>query len=140
MRPKTGRRMYITKDDVDRMGMTPGCKGCIAAKNNWAPKNHTEACRTRMETAVSAYDKERFEKALHRYTVAQAKVVEQEDKKAKEEHRAESNKRSRTDVPRESDRKENVVETKETEKSGQAEENRAKRREREMGNLTWRER
>ena len=52
--PKTGRRMYITKDDVDKMGMTPGCKGCIAAKNNWAPKNHTEACRTRMETAVSS--------------------------------------------------------------------------------------
>ena len=35
-----------------------------------------------METAVSAYDTDRFEKALHRYTVAQAMVIEQEDKRA----------------------------------------------------------
>ena len=66
LRPKVGRRMYITKDDVDRMGMTPGCRGCIAATRGEAPKNHSEECRTRMETAVSAYDEERFEKALNR--------------------------------------------------------------------------
>ena len=95
LRPKTGRRMYITKDDVDKMGVTPGCKGCIAAKNNWAPKNHTEACRTRTETAVAAYDKDRFEKALDRYVAAQAKVLEEGDKSSKQEDNGRSKKRNR---------------------------------------------
>ena len=124
--------MYITKDDVENMGMTPGCKGCIAAKNNWPPRNHTEACRVRMETAVSAYDKDRFEKALHRYTVAQAKVIEQEDRKAKAEQKTEGNKRSRTDdTQRESVRTESVVGNNETEMGGQTEEGKGKRRERD---------
>ena len=65
--------------------MTPGCRGCIAANRGGPPKNHSEACRIRIETAVSAYDKERFEKALHRYTKAQAKKLEQSDKKRKME-------------------------------------------------------
>ena len=67
IRPKTGRRMYITKEDVNKMGPTPGCTGCVAAMNGWAPKNHTEACRTRMETAVSAHDNVRFERALDKF-------------------------------------------------------------------------
>ena len=88
LRPTMGRRMYIAKDDVDRMGMTPGCRGCIAANRGEAPKNHSEECRTRMETAVSAYDTERFERALDRYMKIMGnteKTTKKSEKKGKKE-------------------------------------------------------
>ena len=49
-----------------------------------------------METAVAAYDKERFDKALDRNVAAQAKVVEEGDKSSKQEDNSKNKKRSRT--------------------------------------------
>ena len=61
LRQRVGRRMKITKGDMRKMGMTAGCRGCIAVNRGGQPVNHSEACRGRMETAVSAYGTERFE-------------------------------------------------------------------------------
>ena len=60
LRPKTGRRMYVTKEYVRKMGMTPGCEGCRPGNRGEKKSvNHTEECRTKMETAVAAYDAEK---------------------------------------------------------------------------------
>ena len=77
LRPTKTRRIYITKDDVEKMGPTPGCRGCISITRGGPPRNHNEDCRTRMETANAAYDGERYDKALSRY--AEARFAQDED-------------------------------------------------------------
>ena len=42
------RRAAITKEDVRRYGMTPGCRGCEAA-NVGKRRDHNGTCRKRME-------------------------------------------------------------------------------------------
>ena len=47
------RRMRITKEDVRRVGMAPGCPGCIGI-NRGLSRDHSELCRTRIETELMA--------------------------------------------------------------------------------------
>ena len=65
-RPAKTRWIYITKEDVLKMGPTPGCHGCISVTRGGPARNRNEACRTRMETAIAAYDADRYERALSR--------------------------------------------------------------------------
>ena len=41
------RRFKITKEDVRKYGMTPGCRGCIALNRGGQAVNHSETCRER---------------------------------------------------------------------------------------------
>ena len=44
-RPIIRRRVKITKGEVERMGMTPGCVGCRAANRGEAALRHSDECR-----------------------------------------------------------------------------------------------
>ena len=58
--PAKPRRMYIRKALIERYGYTPGCRGCkavLAGNPTATAKNHTEACRKRIQEAVERDDK-----------------------------------------------------------------------------------
>ena len=83
LRPIKTRRIYIKPEDIQKMGYTPGCKGCEAINRKAPPRNHNEECRTRIETAIAAYDSSRYEKALSRYVEARFGDQEESNKKRK---------------------------------------------------------
>ena len=48
------RRVDLKPDDFRKHGFTQGCPGCIFAKTSHGPKrNHSEACRNRMEAEIA---------------------------------------------------------------------------------------
>ena len=54
------RRVYIRRNvELRKYGFTQGCRGCMAAETGYAPENHSEACRRRIESAMEADDVER---------------------------------------------------------------------------------
>ena len=73
----------MSQKDVQRHGWhTIGCPGCEAVNRNSAvPKNHNEACRARIETAIAAYDVERYERALGRYATGRFEEAKDEPNK-----------------------------------------------------------
>ena len=46
------RNFKISKDDLTQHGYTQGCPGCRSVLQGAAQKQHTGACRTRMEKAM----------------------------------------------------------------------------------------
>ena len=67
------RRFKIEKEDVKRIGPTPGCRGCARALSTGKAVNHTEQCRDRFE--------EEFRKAGNAKLLRQAErmFIEPED-------------------------------------------------------------
>ena len=49
----------MTKEDVKRSSMTPGCKGCISVNRGSQAVNHSESCRTRITEELDKEDDER---------------------------------------------------------------------------------
>ena len=43
------RRVRINREDIDRIGMTPGCPGCEALSRGASARGHSETCRQRVE-------------------------------------------------------------------------------------------
>ena len=47
------RRLYIQKQDLDRLGYTVGCPGCVSVIRGGARQQHTEGCRRSLESELS---------------------------------------------------------------------------------------
>ena len=53
-----GRRLYISKADVMKHGLTEGCLGrCLAEGSEL--KDHSEGCRTRLDAGIAKTEEER---------------------------------------------------------------------------------
>ena len=76
------RSFQIFKADVERLGLTPGCDGCVAANRGTIPRNHSTDCRKRHELDIAAGNnpaanerKLRAEARLIRETAKQGKAI-----------------------------------------------------------------
>ena len=65
-RDSNPRGIHITKEDIKRYGVTPGCRGCIAANRGEKPRTHIERCRARVEGKVMEDDPDRYHRVLER--------------------------------------------------------------------------
>ena len=72
------RRARINKQDLLKHGFTEGCLGCRAMIQGGEPRNHTEACRSRVEEAMQATSegKARVQQAKERLDMEMARYVE----------------------------------------------------------------
>ena len=75
------RRLYLKPADFRKYGFTQGCPGCTHAQTNIGPKrNHSEACRHRMESEIAKNnDDERTGKVRERHDHFLAKRIEESD-------------------------------------------------------------
>lgn len=63
----SGRSVYLKKEDFEQFGYTDGCEGCRRMRSGGLRhKNHTPACRRRMEACLNEARHPRFERALDR--------------------------------------------------------------------------
>ena len=72
------RRIYISNKDLEKHGVTIGCRGCEAQNRGIRGVNHNEGCRRRIESAIQDNDPERFGQVLSRL------IQEEEGKDRKE--------------------------------------------------------
>ena len=79
------RRLYIKSRDIEKYGVTPGCKGCVAVLRGGRGVPHSEACRMRLIEQISQSDEGRARKeaAEQRQNEYFAKMMEQADKRRK---------------------------------------------------------
>ena len=76
------RRIYIRRDaELARYRWTEQCVGCDAAKANTAPKAHSSACRTRIESEIEKNDAERM--AKHEAAAKRVRGEDVEESEAK---------------------------------------------------------
>ena len=70
----TTRRMYITKKDIRKFGMTQGCPGCVAIANQTTPLAHSDRCRDNISKKLEETPEgaERVEKRRMKETEAMA--------------------------------------------------------------------
>ena len=68
------RRAGITKTDIEKYGMTPGCHGCVA-QNRGRRGNHTEECRKRMEGFMARGKDSRIDRYATRVAVEAERMV-----------------------------------------------------------------
>ena len=47
------KKVRIERRDLEKLGYTPSCPGCYAAKNNRPHRAHTDYCRSRVERAMT---------------------------------------------------------------------------------------
>ena len=73
------RRVIINKEDIDRIGMTPGCPGCEAMSRGGNPRGHNEACRTRVEADMKERGHDAFKRAEERMMSRLAEQLEAQD-------------------------------------------------------------
>ena len=78
------RRLYIRKGDLDKYGMTSGCKGCLAALRGLRGTAHSEECRRRIMKEMGT-----SEEGRGRLNEAKARI---------EDHSAQAMKRARTEL------------------------------------------
>ena len=48
-----GRRLYISKADIMKHGLTEGCLGCRCLAEGKRAQGHSEGCRTRLEAEIA---------------------------------------------------------------------------------------
>ena len=48
-----GRRLYISKSDIMKHGLTEGCLGCRCLAEGKRAQGHSEGCRTRLEAEIA---------------------------------------------------------------------------------------
>jgi len=101
---KKVRAVYISRADISRYKITPGCEGCKRANRGDAPGNHSDECRIRVERLMAEEKVPKYEKAMRRLAEEALKEDEQRDKKKqraeapKEAEREEKNNRVRGSV------------------------------------------
>ena len=103
--------MYIRRKDVERHGYTEGCEGCRAVSRGGVSRNHTEACRQRIEKAIreegegnrAQQQEDRTNKILWKEIERQEK--EAEAKKVREQQEREDRKRKEEEGRQEEDGK-----------------------------------
>ena len=84
------QRFSIRAEHVKKYGMTPGCRGCIAANRGDIARTHSEECRERMmekiEAAGPEKERERMMKDVERGNAGDDfKIAQQEAKQDKVE-------------------------------------------------------
>ena len=85
------RRMRLAPEDFQKFGYTGGCQGCIhLQRNSPSRRNHSEACRKRIEAEVTktAEGRARKEKESQRREDELTKELEKEDERIKAESEA----------------------------------------------------
>ena len=99
------RRTYITRQDVEKYGMTDGCPGCIAANRKEKARPHTEECRIRLEHAMMSDQNPRWESNLKRIADEVERQVEAEhkEKRRKKEQEESSGSGIKRERPAEED-------------------------------------
>ena len=57
-KPKTSRRLYITKRDLEKYGFTAGCPACdgVQIGRRSTGVHHTQLCRDRIEECLRQED------------------------------------------------------------------------------------
>ena len=73
------RRPRIEGRDVARYGPTPECLGCRAFNRGQGAKNHTEACRARMEANMTKGDDPRITRYNQRIVQASMKFMKESE-------------------------------------------------------------
>ena len=73
---KEWRRPRIEKQDVTRFGVTVGCPGCVAAARGNPARNHTDACRNRMEQDMIRCQDKRIDWYNQRIMEASERILE----------------------------------------------------------------
>ena len=53
-----GRRLYISKADIMKHGLTEGCLGCRCLGEGKRAQAHSEGCRTRLEAQITKTEDE----------------------------------------------------------------------------------
>ena len=54
--PAKTREFKVTKNILDKFGLTAGCKGCEATINGAGARAHSDGCRKRLEEAIKNDD------------------------------------------------------------------------------------
>ena len=88
----TTKRVYITKKDIAKHGVTEGCEGCRAVIRGGETRPHSEECRKRIEKAMAEEGNERWKRADERI---QERIVEEMEKQLEEKRRAEEREKER---------------------------------------------
>ena len=73
------RRVRINKEDMDRVGMTPGCAGCEALSRGATARGHNEECRRRVESDMKVRKHPAHERAEERMMTRLAEQLETND-------------------------------------------------------------
>ena len=55
-RRPVSRRLYIRAKDLERHGVTPNCKGCIATLRGEGEVPHSDTCRKRLTKEIEKSD------------------------------------------------------------------------------------
>ena len=62
------RRLYIKKEDLDKLGYSAGSPGCRSVLRGGARQAHTEACRKRLEAELEGTERaERSKRKGHEF-------------------------------------------------------------------------
>ena len=99
---ETKRRWKITKEDIDKHGIAPGCLGCRTIKAGLPRQNHNENCRKRIEEEImkTQEGRARVDRSNARITEQIAMQIEQEDTEMKTEKTMSSKGDSQRDTAR----------------------------------------
>ena len=89
---KKARVVYISRADITRYKITPGCEGCKRANRGDAPGNHSDECRIRVERLRAEKKAPNYEKAMSRLA---EEALEEDEQRAKKKQRAEAPRRLR---------------------------------------------
>ena len=78
------RRLYIRAKDIDRHGVTPNCKGCIATLRGEGGVPHSDTCRKRLTDEIEKSDEgARAKRARQRELDFYERAVMESDRQAK---------------------------------------------------------
>ena len=78
------RRARITRQDIERVGHTPGCPGCSSTLRGGVRREHAEQCRKILEDALTAAGEQKVVRAQEQILERAAEAMsEQEENKAK---------------------------------------------------------
>jgi len=93
------RRPNIEKRDVENIGISSGCPGCVAAGRGAPSRHHTEACRKRMEEEMTKGNDERIARYNQRMVEASEEAAPRnEGQQGNQDMEQQHEKRSRTEV------------------------------------------
>ena len=80
---KKVRAVYISRADISRYNLTPGCEGCMRANRGDALGNHSDECRIRVERLMAEEKAPKYEKAMSRLAEEALKEDEKKEKKTR---------------------------------------------------------
>ena len=80
LRPGKALGIWITKREVMKYGITPGCAGCVAQNRGRTGVAHNAKCRERMEEMMQEHEPDKYNKAVTRMLESKLRETEPEAK------------------------------------------------------------